>query len=89
MSTLDNVLGLLDKWPLWRRMMECPDKVDSLEKRVAELEQKIGPDWPPDVCKFCGKRSLRLTSTLGPIDKGKMKQHWSCGECHNLEVRIV
>lgn len=87
MSTTDNVLALLDKLPLWRQIKECPDRTDALEKRVAALEQKIGPDWPPDICKFCGKRAARMEHGTRPNEKGIYIEEWRCAECDLIERR--
>ena len=88
MAALDNVLTILDKFPLWRRMKEAPDKLDTLEKRVAELEEKLGDTWPADVCKFCGARAARMVWSV-PHEKGLTRQDWKCGECEHTEVRTI
>lgn len=88
MSAVDNILTLLDKWPLWRRITEAPDQIEELRQRVSELEAKLGDSWPPDVCKFCGKRALRLYRTTD-MGKGKVRQMWRCGECERTETKMV
>jgi len=70
-------------------MTEAPAKLDALGKRVAELEEKIGQDWPPDVCKFCGKRAARLIHSTTANEKGIYRQNWACAECKNTEIRSL
>lgn len=38
MFGVDDLLKLLDRVPLWKKISELPAKVEALEKRVAELE---------------------------------------------------
>jgi hypothetical protein len=70
-----DVQKLLENWPLWRRISELPAEVDRLHSRIDKLEQKLGGNekWPPDVCKFCGDRESRLSSSSrGPIQRGNL-----------------
>jgi hypothetical protein len=32
---------------------------------------------------------LRLHSKLGPLQRGKMRERWKCGECNRMETRLV
>ncbi len=89
MGFLEDVMKTLDRIPIWKRLQGVPDEVDALNQRVADLEEKLGSTWPPDVCKYCGERAARLTSTKGPTDKGKMIQSWACEKCNNIERRQV
>jgi len=88
MSLVDDVLKVLDRIPIWKRLQQIPGEVDELKERIASLEERLGDKWPPDVCKFCGTRALRLRATFA-ADKGKVRQQWQCGECTKTEIRIV
>ncbi len=88
MGLLDDILKAFDRWDEGKRMRATPDRVDALEKRVADLEEKLGDEWPPDICKFCGERAARLNYSSAN-DKGKVVQRWRCGSCNSEEVRIV
>jgi hypothetical protein len=89
MGVVDDVLKHLERWEVWRRMSATPDRVDALEKRVTELEAMLGGTYPPDVCRHCGKRGLRLDGTIGPDRVGKMREQWNCRECNAQEDRIA
>lgn len=87
MAALDNVLSILDKFPLWRRMKDAPDNLDALEKRVTGLEEKLGDTWPADVCRFCGKRAVRLHESRPANDRGVVRESWRCQECGEFDER--
>jgi hypothetical protein len=89
MSVIDDVLKVLDRIPIWKRLQEVPSEVDDLKRRIAELEEKLGGKWPADVCRFCGERAVRLHVTLGPDEKGYMHENWHCSNCNNTDVRLV
>ena len=88
MGLLEDILKALDRVEIWKELQAAPHRISELEKRVAELEGKLGGKWPPDVCKFCGTRALRLSSTLGPTVKGKMREDWKCAECTQTETPL-
>ena len=88
MGLLEDILKALDRVEIWKELQAAPHRISELEKRVAELEGKLGGKWPPDVCKFCGTRALRLSSTRGPTVKGKMREDWKCAECTQTETPL-
>jgi hypothetical protein len=91
MGVLDDVRKWLNDVPLWKELGTIPDRTAALEKRVAELDEKLNGKWPPDVCLKCGSRTMRVTATYGPDDKKNMIQHWRCGDesCNYHEERII
>jgi hypothetical protein len=89
MGILEDVMSVLDRIPVWKRLQELPSEVDRLKNQVADLEQKLGGKWPADVCKFCGERAVRLANTLGPDAKGNMQENWKCSACNQMERRLV
>lgn len=89
MGILEDIMKALDRVPIWKRLQELPEQVDELKTKVASLEEKLGGKWPPDVCRFCGERAVRLTSTLGPDTNGNIREHWQCGKCNKTDVRLV
>jgi hypothetical protein len=68
MSALEELLKLLNQIPAWKRMSELPDRVDTLEKRLAELEkQKPGVPNENEYLDL-GRCSLRKKPTGGYFD---------------------
>lgn len=41
MAVISEITELLRRWDVWRRVEAAPDRIDDLERRVAELEVKI------------------------------------------------
>ena len=89
MALLDDILKALDRWDLWRQITTTPERVESLERRVAELETKLGETWPPDVCTACGKRALRHSFDRGPDANGVVTQYWTCQSCDSEQRRPI
>ncbi len=84
MTLIDDVLNVLDRIPIWKRLQEVPAEMDDLKARVSELEEKLGGKWPGDVCPFCGARAFRLERA----DKHGQREIWHCEECgKKREVR--
>ncbi len=78
MLGLKDLLAVLERWPKWKRIAETPDRLDAMERRVADIEQQLGDTSPENVCKTCGEPGLVLGHT-GLIEKtGVVKQRWDC-----------
>ncbi|MDF3822581.1 hypothetical protein P3G55_21955 [Leptospira sp. 96542] len=84
MSTLETILGLLGKWEPWKRLTATPDRVDTLEKRVAALEEKLMPATGSK-CPSCGEMKYKLEkSVTAPPpwgEMGVMEDHFRCSGC--------
>jgi ribosomal protein L40E len=87
---LDDLLKMLDRWGEWKRMREAPARVDELQKRVEELEAKLGGKYPADVCRMCGARAARLYgSRIINHEGGVVAENWVCKECGAQDMRTV
>ena len=89
MGLLEDIMKTLERVPAWKRMVALTEQVDKLEKRVADLEAKLGPK-PGEECPKCGERSLKLISSAPHPDFGfagvKLDQI-KCTECSYEESR--
>ena len=81
MGMIEDLLRALDRVPLWKRLGDIPVEVDDLKRRVGAVEEKLGHKWPPDVCKSCGARALRMTKSTAD------REVWTCAACNNVEFR--
>ncbi len=92
MSTVSDILALLEKWPSWKAIKEVPGRLDALEKRLAALEAKP-LQAPGKACPSCGQMTFRVTasrpSTTHFGQLGAMDRDYACGACGFKETRQV
>lgn len=88
MGIVEDILKAFDRIPGWARIQQLPSEVDELKKRLAAMEEKYSGKWPPDVCKFCGERGMRMNASFG-VEKGLMRSNWRCELCGKYEDRAV
>lgn len=87
MGMLDDIMKTLDRWEVWREIQKVPAKTALLEKRVADLEDKLNGKWPGDVCRYCGARDVRMSHCYPGHDKGIVTEDWICGSCGQTDRR--
>jgi hypothetical protein len=46
MGIIEDIFNALDRIPIWKRLQDVPAEVDKLKAQVAELEMKLGSNWP-------------------------------------------
>jgi hypothetical protein len=87
-----DILALLDKIPIWKRVQETPARVDALEKRIAELEARLARA-PGQACPACGALEFRVTKSVrssGPFgDMGAKDVTRTCGACTFVDTDYV
>jgi hypothetical protein len=69
-------------------MDDTAARIAELERRVASLEGTFEGKWPPDVCRFCGERALRLASADFD-EKGNVQEYWKCAACGKTDLRAT
>jgi hypothetical protein len=88
MGLLEDMLKALDRVEIWKQLQGTLQRISELEKRVAELEGKIGGKWPADVASIVEREQYGCIASSAPKG-GKMREHWKCGECNRIETRLV
>jgi hypothetical protein len=67
---------------------EILSEFKSLKSRLDLLEKKLGDKWPPDVCRHCGERALRLAHAIPvPDSQGYMREDWRCEKCGKYDIK--
>jgi hypothetical protein len=87
-----DILAILDKVPVWKRVQAAPDRIDALEKRIAELEARL-TRAPGQACPSCGALEFRVTTSVpskGPFGRlGAKDVTRGCGACSFTETDLV
>lgn len=89
MSYFSDALAFLDRIKFLKGLPKIASDVDDLKKRIASIEEKLGDQWPADVCQFCGARAARLAWSSPRNEGSYQRQDWKCSECTKTENRVV
>jgi len=89
LSAVNELLSLLDKIPIWKRISHLPDEVDALKQRIANLETMLSGGG--DLCPRCKKPTFNLTDsrpdeTFGAV--GVSKRTYLCSDCGFTESKL-
>ena len=87
-----DVLAVIGNWPRWKELGKAPERIDELEKRVAELEALLAR-CPGEGCPSCGAREFRAVSskaggTFREQRDGRRDTHMKCGACGFEDVVV-
>lgn len=93
MAILSEITDLLRRWDVWKRVEEAPDRIDCLEKRVAELEAKLARA-PGEACPRCGALEYRVIEAKPHPEAdfarmGSRLHVLRCGECGFSDERVA
>jgi ribosomal protein S27AE len=93
MFALKDILELLDRWPSWKKIQAAPERIESLEKRVGELEHRLAR-CPGEGCPKCGELTYRTISNhpvqAGGLGKfGVIARTMKCEKCGYTEAKTV
>jgi DNA-directed RNA polymerase subunit RPC12/RpoP len=92
MGIVDDVRKALEGWATWQRLLKAADKVDELERQVAELRGDKAAGPPREACPRCGERRfIMIGSTpddvFGPL--GVVTRSYRCTACGLEEARQI
>ena len=94
MAVLSEVVEILKRWDVWKRVEEGPARIDELERRVAELELRL-QRAPGEACPKCGALTYRVDSSephytsLGHINTGGRIHHMKCQDCGFTDEKLI
>jgi hypothetical protein len=66
MGLLEDMLKPLDRVEIWKQLQGTLQRISELEKRVAELEGKIGGKWPADVASIVEREQYGCIASSAP-----------------------
>jgi hypothetical protein len=94
MAVIGEVVEILKRWDRWKRLDEAPDRMDALEKRIADLEAKLQRP-SGETCPSCGASDYRVQSAT-PVrslipghTSGRRKYRMKCGVCGFEDEKVV
>ncbi len=90
MLGLGDIVKLLERWDVWRRIEAAPGRIDALEERVAALEAELKRRPAVEACTKCGHEPFKVTDvqphpSLG--DVGVQERVHACDACGHTETR--
>lgn len=92
MEIIDTIRKALEGWSTWQRLLRAADKVDELERQIAELRGDKAAGPPREACPRCGERRfIMLSSAPDPIfgDAGVVIRGYRCTACGLEESRQI
>ena len=92
--SVSDMLKVLDKIPEWVGLKRLLGRIDTLEKRVADLEAQLKVPAKPagEICPICDEGRLKVTKVEpDPVfgDKGVQQHTLACMACGHTETRQV
>jgi uncharacterized protein with PIN domain len=79
---IKDINELLEKIPIWKKLIHLPDKFDDLEKRIKSIENRMSGSG--ELCPYCKEPALQLLEikpdkTLGAL--GIRRAYYKCNNC--------
>jgi transposase-like protein len=81
MISVSDVLGVLNQIAEWKKLKTLPEKVESLEAKIASLESLI-KEPPPPKCPSCGSDEFPAVRS-----RAVNQRTYICEACNYKEVR--
>jgi len=89
MSLLDDITKTLELIPAWKRMQALPQKIEQLEMRIAELEQRL--EGGGDQCPKCKAMTFMMVASEPDLRWGRFGtqcDYMQCSACGHEESRL-
>jgi len=55
---IKDINELLEKIPIWKKLVQLPDRLDGIEKRLKSIEDKMSGSG--ELCPYCKQPTLQL-----------------------------
>lgn len=90
MSTISDILKVLDKIPIWGKLKTLPDIVEDLETRIKRIENKL-EGKSGKLCPKCGSSNYTIAKSYpDPQFKfaGKNRIIYKCPDCGHTRQAV-
>jgi len=93
MSTIGDIVGFLEKIPIWKRLKSLPDEVDALKTRIGNLEAALKNGALGESCPLCETGRLKIKAvrphdTFGDMGLQERKMQCDNPACGHTESRM-
>lgn len=79
---IKDINELLEKIPIWKKLVQLPDRLDGIEKRLKSIEDKMSGSG--ELCPYCKQPTLQLLE-IKPHklfgDAGLKVGFYKCNNC--------
>jgi hypothetical protein len=79
MAVIGEITELLRRWNVWKRVEGAPERIDALERRVAELEAKLASRPLAEACPICETGEMKVKAVKAHPTFGVTLQCNACG----------
>jgi hypothetical protein len=91
MAVLSELVEILKRWDVWKRVEEAPARIDELERRVTELERLL-QRAPGEACPKCGALAYCVDRTEPHRTFGHMGtriHYMKCQDCGFEDEKLI
>jgi hypothetical protein len=87
---IEDLNALLEKIPIWKKLVQLPDRIDAIENRIKSLEDKMSGSG--ELCPFCNQPANNLLE-IKPHeifgDAGLKIGVYKCNNCNKIFEREI
>jgi len=81
--TASNILALLERIPVWKKLIDLPKRVDDIDRKIVDIENKLSSSSEIK-CPACGEYKYFVVSSIKDKnmgDMGTVTRKYKCKAC--------